>query len=108
MELQQRMITKIDALCGHQEFTSQLRKYSKLTPPKDKIRYVFTINAINELYMVKNVNVKFNTRQHKRSVVKSIQLFKNDNLIFKCSIVSLLIELMEYNLEFIQDAKRLH
>ena len=107
MHLQKRMITHIDQLYGHQEFTSQLRKYSKLTTSKHRMRYIFIINAINELYLKEDVDLIVSTTHNYTTVVKAIEILSKDNLIFKSAVISLMVEMMEYNLNYIKGVKLL-
>ena len=107
MHLQKRMKSQIDALCGHQQFTAQLRKYSKLTTSKHRMRYTVTINAINELYVIDKVDTKFNTIRQKKTVIKAIKMFETDNRLFDSPVIKLLIEMMQFNLDHITDIRNI-
>ena len=107
MPLQKLMIKRINALCGHQKFTSELRKYSKLTKPRNRIRYLLIINGINELFIFENVDVEFNTIAHYTTVINAIELLKYDDFVFKSDVIKLMVQMMEYNLRYIKHIKKL-
>ena len=105
MILQKLMLNKINSLCGQKKFITDLKKYSNLTIPKNKVRYILLINSINELYFKEVVNVEFNTLKHHLTVIKAVDLLTTDNLIFKNKSIKLMIEMMEYNLNFVKDVR---
>ncbi|GGK41919.1 MULTISPECIES: hypothetical protein [Flavobacteriaceae] len=104
MALKDRMIKIINENCGKEKLINVLDKYSKLVSREHSQNYSVLILTIS---LLENFNMEYETVNRRNSYLEYLNSLKSTNEIFKNDVLEMVIELIQYNLNYTSNIRYL-